>query len=48
MYRKVFLSAITALLVLSTLFAVIAFGSRVAQAQRASSTTNVQVNQVFP
>jgi hypothetical protein len=48
MYRKVFLSAITALLLLSALFAVIAFGSRVAHAQPASSTTNVQVNQVFP
>src|SRR5258708_34415290 len=48
MYRKEFLSAITALLVLSALFAVIAVGSRVAHAQPASSTTNVQVNQVFP
>src|SRR5258708_25877724 len=48
MYRKVFLSAITALVLLSALFAVIAFGSRVAHAQPASSTTNVQVNQVFP
>src|SRR5258708_19425208 len=48
MYRKVFLSAITALLILSTLYAVIAFGSRVAHAQPASSTTNIQVNQVFP
>src|SRR5258708_27860854 len=46
MYRKVFLSAITALVLLSALFAVIAFGSRVAHAQPASSTTNVQVNQV--
>ncbi len=48
MYRKVFLSAITALLILSTLYAVIAFGSRGAHAQPASSTTNIQVNQVFP
>src|SRR5258708_35488113 len=48
MYRKVFLSAITALLLVSALFAVIAVGSRVAHAQPASSTTNVQVNQVFP
>jgi hypothetical protein len=48
MYRKVFLSAITALLIVSALYAVIAFGSRVAHAQPASSTTNIQVNQVFP
>jgi len=47
MYRKVFLSAIAALLVFSALFAVIAFGSRVAHAQPALSATNVQVNQVF-
>src|SRR5215470_16493137 len=47
MYRKLFLSAVTALLVFSTLFAVIAFGSRVAHAQPAISVTNVQVNQVF-
>ena len=48
MYRKLFLSAIAALLVFSALFAVIAFGSRVAHAQPAVSATNVQVNQVFP
>jgi hypothetical protein len=48
MYRKVFVSALAALLVVSALFAVIAFGSRVAHAQPASSVTNVQVNQVFP
>src|SRR5713226_7217905 len=48
MYRKVLLSAVAALLALSALFAVIAFGSRVAHAQPALSTTNVQVNQVFP
>src|SRR5713226_8981242 len=47
MYRKVFLSAIAALLVLSALFAVIAFGSRVAHAQLAVPATNVQVNQVL-
>src|SRR5713226_1543000 len=47
MYRKVFLPAIAALLVFSALFAVIAFGSRVAHAQPAVSA-NVQVNQVFP
>src|SRR5260221_7924113 len=48
MYRKLFLSAVTVLLVLSALFTVIAFGSRVAHAQPAVSATNVQVNQVFP
>ncbi len=48
MYRKVFLSAIAALLVFSALFAVIAFGSRVAHAQPALSPTNVQVNAAFP
>ncbi len=48
MYRKVFLSAIAALLVFSALFAVIAFGSRVAHAQPALSATNVQVNAAFP
>src|SRR3989441_2998694 len=47
MYRKVFLPALAALLVVSALFAVIAFGSRVAHAQPAVSATNVQVNQVF-
>src|SRR5260370_16861991 len=47
MYRKVFLPAIAALLVFSALFAVIAFGSRVAHAQLAVSASNVQVNQVF-
>src|SRR6266702_991897 len=47
MYRKVFLPALAALLVLSALFAVIAFGSRVAHAQPALAATNVQVNQVF-
>jgi len=47
MYRKVFLPAIAALLVLSALFAVIAFGSRVAHAQLAVPATNVQVNQVL-
>ncbi len=47
MYRKVLLPALAALLVLSALFAVIAFGSRVAHAQPAVSATNVQVNQVF-
>src|SRR5260370_8254894 len=47
MYRKLFLSAIAALLVLSALFAVTAFGSRVAHAQPAVSATNVQVNKVF-
>ena len=46
MYKKVFLSAVTALLVLSALFAVIALGSRVAHAN--PSITNVQVNAVFP
>ena len=48
MYRKLFLSAIAALLVFSALFAVTAFGSRVAHAQPAVSAANVQVNQVFP
>src|SRR5258708_3620040 len=48
MYRKVFLPAIAALLVFSALFAVIAFGSRVAHAQPALSPTNVQVNAAFP
>src|SRR5260370_16856918 len=47
MYRKVFLSALAALLVVSALFAVIAFGSRVAHAQPAVSATNVKVNKVF-
>jgi hypothetical protein len=47
MYRKVFVSAVAALLVLSAFLAVIAFGSRVALAQPAVSATNVQVNQVF-
>src|SRR6266566_2397969 len=47
MYRKVLLPALAALLVVSALFAVIAFGSRVAHAQPAVSATNVQVNQVF-
>src|SRR5258708_15741149 len=47
MYRKVFLPAIAALLVFSALFAVIAFGSRVAHAQLAVSASNVQVNKVF-
>jgi len=47
MYRKVFLPAIAALLVLSALFAVIAFGSRVAHAQLVVPATNVQVNQVL-
>src|SRR5260221_210719 len=48
MYRKLFLSAVTVLLVLSALFTVIAFGSRVAHAQPALPLTNVQVNTVFP
>src|SRR5713101_1365421 len=47
MYRKVLLPALAALLVVSALFAVIAFGSRVAHAQPAVPATNVQVNQVF-
>src|SRR5260370_7333268 len=47
MYRKVFLPAIAALLVFSALFAVIAFGSRVALAQLAISVSNVQLNKVF-
>src|SRR6266700_3541491 len=47
MYRKGLLPALAALLVVSALFAVIAFGSRVAHAQPAVSATNVQVNQVF-
>jgi hypothetical protein len=48
MFRKLFLSAVTALLVFSALFAVITFGSRVAHAQSALPLTNVQVNTVFP
>jgi hypothetical protein len=48
MYRKLFLSAVTALLVFSALFAVITFGSRVAHAQPALPLPNVQVNTVFP
>jgi hypothetical protein len=48
MYRKLFLSAATALLVLSAFSVAIAFGSRVAHAQPASPLPNVQGNSVFP
>src|SRR5258708_12204020 len=48
MYRKVFLPAIAALLVFSAVFAVIAFGSRVAHAQPALSPSHVQGNAAFP